>query len=125
MSVRPKNILIADDDDRNIFALRAVLTARGFHCVTATGGNEALEILASQPVDTALLDMMMPGMDGYELLMLIRKNKAFDHIRLIAVTAQAMAGDREKCLAAGADDYVSKPVDIDILLQKINSSIFE
>lgn len=117
MNSNKKNILIIDDDDRNIFALKAVLSAKKFTCITATGAAKALEILNGRDdIDAALVDMMMPDMDGYELMGIIRKNKAHDNLKLIAVTAQAMPGDREKCLAAGADDYISKPVNVDRLL---------
>lgn len=110
-------LLIVDDDERNIFALRAVLHARGYNCVTATGGLQALAVLKQDAAITAvLIDMMMPEIDGYALMGLIRKTPGHAGIFLIAVTAQAMPGDREKCLAAGADDYVSKPVDIDKLV---------
>ena len=111
-------ILIVDDDARNIFALSAVLKAKKFHCISAPGGKEALALLENGPdIAVVLLDMMMPDIDGYELLKMIRGNKAFAHIPVIAVTAQAMVGDREKCLAAGADAYLSKPVDVDALLE--------
>ena len=120
MAVR-KKLLIIDDDDRNIFALKAVLAARGFECIPATSAMTALEILQQQRnIDAALVDMMMPGMDGYELIGLVKKMPELDHVRLIAVTAQAMAGDREKCIAAGADAYISKPVDIDKLLKSLS-----
>lgn len=113
-----KKILIIDDDERNIFALNAVLKARKFNCISAISGQEGLRMLNEmQDIDAALVDMMMPGMDGYELIGQIRKEPSLQHIPLIAVTAQAMAGDEEKCLSAGADGYISKPVDVDKLLQ--------
>ena len=122
MNTPLQKILIIDDDDRNIFALKAVLTARGYYCSTAPGGTQALDILKSnKDIGVALVDMMMPDIDGYELMMLIRKIPSLQHIRLIAVTAQAMQGDKEKCMAAGADDYISKPVDVDILLKTIEA----
>lgn len=118
-----RKILIIDDDDRNIFALKAVLTAKGYTCSTATGGNPALDILkADAGIAIVLIDMMMPDIDGYELMMLIRKIPSLQHLKLVAVTAQAMPGDKEKCIAAGADDYVSKPVDVDLLLQIIEGN---
>lgn len=123
MNTSLQKILIIDDDDRNIFALKAVLTSKGYQCITATGGTQALEILHKEPgISIALVDMMMPDIDGYELMMLIRKMPSMQHIKLVAVTAQAMAGDKEKCMAAGADEYVSKPVDVDNLLQVINNN---
>ncbi len=111
-------ILIIDDDSRNIFALSAVLKARGFQIFSAANMVEAFSIMESNPsIGIILLDMMMPGMDGYEAAALIKKNPQYSHTPVIAVTAQAMRGDKERCLAAGADDYVSKPVDVDVLLQ--------
>jgi len=119
-----QKILIIDDDERNIFALKAVLTAKKFSCVTASGGIQALTILKQQQdIDVALVDMMMPGIDGYELMTLIKRTPEFSRLKLVAVTAQAMIGDKEKCIAAGADAYISKPVDIDILLQVINTPV--
>ncbi|MBC7423196.1 MAG: response regulator [Ferruginibacter sp.] len=112
-----KEIIIIDDDDRNIFALSAVLKAKGFHCVSAVSGKEALEKLMQNTIGLALIDMMMPEMDGYELIKKIRLIENYKSIPLIAVTAQAMLGDKEKCLQAGADGYISKPISIDILLQ--------
>lgn len=110
-------LLIVDDDERNIFALKAVLHARSYTCVTAAGGLQALAVLREDDtVDAVLVDMMMPEIDGYNLMGLIRQTAGHEDILLIAVTAQAMPGDREKCLAAGADDYISKPVDIDKLV---------
>jgi CheY-like chemotaxis protein len=117
-----QKILIIDDDDRNIFALKAVLTSKGYHCSTASGGTQALENLGKDTgINIALVDMMMPDIDGYELMMLIRKMPSLQHVKLIAVTAQAMPGDKEKCLNAGADEYISKPVDVDVLLKLIES----
>ncbi|HTE12967.1 MAG TPA: response regulator [Chitinophagaceae bacterium] len=117
MNPQDQKILIIDDDDRNIFALKAVLRVRGFSCLVAVNGLQAMEILQQQKdIGAALVDMMMPGMDGYELMELVRRTASLDHVRLIAVTAQAMMGDKEKCLAAGADGYIPKPVDIDNLL---------
>lgn len=113
-----KTILIVDDDSRNIFALSAILKARGFQTEAVTNVKDALKKLDDglQPA-FILMDMMMPDMDGYEAIPLIKKQPRFQNIPIIAVTAQAMGGDREKCLAAGADEYVSKPVDIDRLTQ--------
>ena len=114
---KTSKLLIVDDDERNIFALKAVLHARGYTCVSTTGGLQALAVLKEDAtVDAVLVDMMMPEIDGYSLMGLIRQTAGHEGILLIAVTAQAMPGDREKCLAAGADDYISKPVDIDKLV---------
>lgn len=112
-----KKVLIVDDDAKNIFALSAMLRSKGWDTVSASTMQEAMDLLANTPVfDIMLLDMMMPDMDGYEGLGLFRNDPLLKELPVIAVTAQAMKGDREKCLAAGADEYVSKPIDIDRLL---------
>jgi CheY-like chemotaxis protein len=112
-----KRVLIIDDDARNIFALKATLKAKGFDCVACSGAPEALELLRSnEAVDAVLIDMMMPEMDGYEAIPLIKEMEQGKNIPVIAVTAQAMVGDKEKCLAAGADDYISKPINVEKLL---------
>jgi CheY-like chemotaxis protein len=112
-----KRVLIVDDDARNIFALKATLKAKGFDCVSSSGAPEALELLKSdEVVNAVLIDMMMPEMDGYEAIPLIKRIEQRKNIPVIAVTAQAMVGDREKCLQAGADAYISKPIDVDKLL---------
>lgn len=117
-----KKILIIDDDTRNIFALKATLKTRGYTCVTATGAAEGIELLRqSADVGIVLMDMMMPDMDGYEAIAAIRADKALNELPVIALTAQAMKGDREKCLEAGANDYISKPVDVDKLLHLLHT----
>jgi len=119
--MKPKKILIVDDDARNIFALTATLKAKSFECVSCLSAQEALLILASQhDIDVILIDMMMPEMDGYEAIALIKKMPSYERTPLIAVTAQAMKGDREKCLQSGADDYISKPINVDQLLLILN-----
>ena len=111
-----KKILLVDDDSRNIFALKAVLKARGYQCETAATAREGIEKLGTDPaIGMILMDMMMPEMDGYEAIAQIRGNRDTAAIPIIAVTAQAMSGDKERCLKAGADAYVSKPVDVDLL----------
>lgn len=118
-----KKILIIDDDNRNVFALSAVLRSRGYGFVSATVPNDGLQIIRKDPeIGIVLMDMMMPEMDGYSLIPLMRKETEA-HIPVIAVTAQAMTGDREKCLAAGADDYLSKPIDIDKLIKVIQTHL--
>jgi two-component system cell cycle response regulator DivK len=113
-----KPILIIDDDSRNIFALAAVLREKGYPAASAASASEGLEALRlNKGIKVVLMDMMMPDMDGYQAIAEIRRNRELDGVKLIAVTAQAMKGDREKCLAAGADEYVSKPIDVDLLLQ--------
>jgi len=112
-----KKILIVDDDPRNIFALKLTLKARGFETETCAMAIDAIEILEKNPdIDLVLMDMMMPEMDGYEAVKIIRKTPSISHIPVIAVTAQAMEEDRQKCLDAGAQDYVKKPIDVDKLL---------
>lgn len=114
---KSKAILLIDDDSRNIFALTAVLKAKGYTVLSAGGMREGFEQLERHPeIGVLLLDMMMPEMDGYEALAILRQQERLAALPVIAVTAQAMSGDREKCLAAGADDYLSKPVDIDVLV---------
>lgn len=113
-----KKILIVDDDARNIFALKATLKAKGFECLSCPGAPEALKLLRTdEPVDAVLIDMMMPEMDGYEAIPLIKNLENRQSTPVIAVTAQAMLGDREKCLKAGADEYISKPIDVEKLLK--------
>jgi len=114
------DVLIIDDDHRNIFALSAVLKAKGYNTLSAENMVDAFSVLDNHPsIGIILLDMMMPGMDGYEAATELKKNPRFGHTPIIAVTAQAMQGDKERCLAAGANDYVSKPVDVDVLLEKM------
>lgn len=112
-----KRLLIIDDDSRNIFALENTLRARSFDCLSCLSAEEALKILNSdENIDAVLIDMMMPEMDGYDAIPLIKKIPSHESTFIVAVTAQAMNGDKEKCLEAGADDYISKPVDVDKLL---------
>src|SRR5690606_13547861 len=114
-------ILVIDDDFKNIFALCAVLRAKGFSCVSAQSAAEGLDLLSeNKEIGIILMDMMMPEMDGYEAISKIKIQGGFHHLPSIAVTAQAMTGDKEKCLEAGASDYISKPVDSDLLITKIN-----
>ncbi|PWJ58852.1 response regulator receiver domain-containing protein [Dyadobacter jejuensis] len=111
-------ILIIDDDERNIFALSAMLRSKSFQCIARSDAREALALLQSnEPIDAILIDMMMPDMDGYEAIPLIKALENRQKVPIYAVTAQAMKGDREKCLLAGADDYIPKPINIDRLLE--------
>jgi len=124
--LKDKTILIADDDVRNIFSMTKSLEKYGVKVVTATDGREALEQLALHPeINLVLMDMMMPQMDGYESTTRIRQNAQFKETPVIAVTAKAMLGDREKCIAAGASDYISKPVDIDQLTSLLRVWLFD
>jgi CheY-like chemotaxis protein len=119
-----KKVLIIDDDSRNIFALTAVLKSKGFQTLSAPGMTEAFAILDNEAeVGIILLDMMMPDMDGYQALPQIKKEARWAAIPVIAVTAQAMTGDRDRCLAAGADAYLSKPVDVDQLMYILNERL--
>ncbi len=112
-----KKVLIVDDDIRNIFALTSILEWRNMVIVSAETGRDAIKILQSEPdVDIVLMDIMMPEMDGLDTTRVIRKLPQFNALPIIAVTAKAMKGDREKCIEAGAWDYLSKPVDTEQLL---------
>jgi CheY-like chemotaxis protein len=112
-----KKILVTDDDVRNIFSLTKALELHSMKVITAVDGKEALRQLEENPdISVVLMDIMMPEMDGYEAMQKIRNQKEFKNLPIIAVTAKAMSGDREKCIQAGASDYISKPVDIDQLL---------
>jgi CheY-like chemotaxis protein len=110
-------ILIVDDDIRNIYSLTSVLESYDVEVLHAERGRDGIVILEQTPgVDVALIDIMMPEMDGYETMQQIRRRPALADVPLIAVTAKAMKGDRQKCLDAGASDYIAKPVDIELLL---------
>ncbi|TDE15472.1 response regulator [Dyadobacter psychrotolerans] len=112
-----KKVLIIDDDARNIFALSATLKSKSYECVSSQGAPEALDLLKTDiEIDAILIDMMMPEMDGYEAIPLIKALENRKETLVLAVTAQAMVGDKEKCLQAGADGYISKPIDVDQLL---------
>jgi len=113
-------ILIIDDDAKNIFALTATLRSRGYESTSATSAEEGIRMAAADPLTgIILLDMMMPGTDGYQALRMIRGHEQLQQLPVIAVTAQAMKGDKEKCLEAGADDYISKPIDVDRLMERL------
>jgi CheY-like chemotaxis protein len=115
-----RTVLLVDDDARNIFALSSVLERRGMQVLTATTGREAISIIESTPeVAIVLMDIMMPEMDGYETMQVIRAKAAFRRLPMIALTAKAMKGDREKCLEAGASDYLAKPVNTEQLLSAL------
>jgi CheY-like chemotaxis protein len=121
-----KTVLIADDDVRNIFSLSKSLENYKMNVLTALDGREALDKLQENPgVDVVLLDMMMPQMDGYETAKRIRENPRWRNLPVIAVTAKAMTGDREKCINAGASDYITKPVDIDQLMSLLRVWLYE
>ena len=110
-------MLIVDDDVRNIFALTTFLERSEMKVVYAESGREGIAQLQETPeIDVVLMDVMMPEMDGYETMRAIREMARFRHLPIIAVTAKAMKGDREKCIEAGASDYIAKPVDMEQLL---------
>jgi CheY-like chemotaxis protein len=114
---KDKRILIVDDDVRNVFALTSVLEAHGMEVVYAENGKEAIDALhRDSGVHLMLMDIMMPELDGYETTRAIRSEDQFRQLPIIALTAKAMKGDREKAIAAGASDYIAKPVDTDQLL---------
>lgn len=121
-----KKVLIVDDDVRNIYSLTKALEVFKMNVITAFDGNEAIKILGEHPdTDIVLLDMMMPNMDGYETAEKIRSMPKFLNLPLIAVTAKAMTGDREKCIRAGASDYITKPVDVDQLLSLLRVWLYD
>jgi CheY-like chemotaxis protein len=112
-----KKVLIVDDDIRNLFAMTGVLERYKMEVLSAENGKDAVEVLEERPdVDLVLMDVMMPEMDGYDTMRAIRRNPKFKSLPIIAITAKAMKGDRQKCIDAGASDYISKPVDTDQLL---------
>ncbi|MDR2273487.1 MAG: response regulator [Sphingobacterium sp.] len=124
--LKGKKVLVADDDVRNIFSMTKALEKFQVQVIAAMDGKEALEVLASgEPIDIVLMDMMMPEMDGYETIKNIRQTAQFASLPIIAVTAKSMIGDREKCIQAGASDYISKPVDIDQLLSLLRVWLYE
>ena len=116
-----KRVLIVDDDIRNIFAMTSVLERQRMQVISAETGMEAIEKLEKAGVDIVLMDVMMPDMDGYDTMQEIRKTGKFPDIPIIAVTAKAMKGDREKTLQAGAWDYLAKPVDTEQMLLVLRS----
>jgi HAMP domain-containing protein/CheY-like chemotaxis protein/signal transduction histidine kinase len=115
-----RTVLLVDDDARNIFALSSILERRGMRILAATTGNEAIQLIeANDDIAIVLMDIMMPEMDGYQTMEQIRKNADFRRLPIIALTAKAMKGDREKCLDAGASDYLAKPVNTEQLLSAL------
>ncbi|RLJ73460.1 response regulator [Pedobacter alluvionis] len=121
-----KTVLVADDDVRNIFSLTKMLEQHQMKVVAAIDGKEALKLLNENPeIDVVLMDMMMPELDGYETTTAIRQDIKYRNLPILAVTAKAMMGDREKCIAAGASDYISKPVDMDQLISLLRVWLYE
>jgi CheY-like chemotaxis protein len=114
---KDRKVLIADDDVRNVFALASVLERHGMHVRFAETGVEAIAVLEEDPeIDLVLMDIMMPELDGYETMQAIRAQERWTKLPIISLTAKAMKGDREKSIASGASDYITKPVDTDQLL---------
>jgi CheY-like chemotaxis protein len=114
---KEKKILIVDDDVRNVFALTSVLEANGMEVIFAENGRAGIDVLRENPdVDLVLMDIMMPEMDGYQTMQAVREIPEFKQLPIISLTAKAMKGDREKSIASGASDYITKPVDTDQLL---------
>ena len=125
-ALKNKTVLVTDDDVRNIFALTKALEQYDVRVVAALDGKEALQRLDENPdVDVVLLDMMMPQLDGYETARRIREDSRWKNLPIIAVTAKAMIGDREKCIEAGASDYITKPVDVDQLISLLRVWLYE
>jgi CheY-like chemotaxis protein len=115
-----RTVLVVDDDVRNIFALSSVLERRGMKVMTASTGKEAIAIIESSPdVAVVLMDLMMPDMDGYETIQAIRRKPSQRRLPIVALTAKAMKGDRERSLEAGASDYLAKPVNTEQLLSAL------
>jgi CheY-like chemotaxis protein len=120
-----KKVVLVDDDIRNIFALTSVLERHGMEVLSVENGKDALELLQKAPhVDVVLMDIMLPEMDGYETTRRIREVPRFRKLPIIALTAKAMKGDREKCIEAGASDYIAKPVDPDQLLSLLRVWVY-
>jgi signal transduction histidine kinase/HAMP domain-containing protein/ActR/RegA family two-component response regulator len=119
-----KKVLVVDDDIRNVFAMTSALELHGMDVMHAESGKEAIDLLKrTRGVEAVLMDVMMPGLDGYDTMRLVRSLEGYASLPIIAVTAKAMAGDREKCLQAGANDYLAKPVNVDALLASLSRAI--
>jgi CheY-like chemotaxis protein len=123
--LRGRKILVVDDDARNIFALTSLLENQDMDVISTTNGRSAIDIIQNTPeLSMVLMDIMMPDMDGYETMREIRKAPEFRTLPILALTAKAMKGDREKCLDAGASDYIAKPVNTDQLLSLMRVWLF-
>jgi CheY-like chemotaxis protein len=124
-----RTVLVVDDDIRNVFALTSALEAHGLRVIHAESGKEGIDLLKrgnsvdQAGVDAVLMDVMMPGLDGHDTMRIVRQLDGCGDLPILAVTAKAMLGDREKCIEAGATDYVAKPVDMDELLAKLRQYI--
>jgi CheY-like chemotaxis protein len=123
--LRGRKILVVDDDARNIFALTSLLENQEMDVIAATNGRDAIRLVEETPdISLVLMDIMMPDMDGYETMRQVRLRPAFRNLPILALTAKAMKGDREKCLDAGASDYISKPVNTAQLLSLMRVWLF-
>ena len=123
--LRGKKVLVVDDDIRNIFALNSLLERHSMQVISANNGQEAIKLVDdTEDLSLVLMDIMMPEMDGYETMRRIRAVPKFRTLPIIALTAKAMKGDREKCLEAGASDYVAKPVNTDQLLSLVRMWLY-
>ncbi len=119
-----RKILIIDDDIRNVFALTGALEEQGVQVIDADSGKSGIDLLKRQPgIDAILMDIMMPDLDGFDSIRLIRSLKQFHELPIIAVTARAMKGDREKCIQAGATDYIAKPVNVNELVSLLHARL--
>ena len=126
MDAKGRKVLIADDDVRNIFSITKTLELHGMEVISAIDGKDALRQMEDhKDVSVVLMDIMMPEMDGYETIRQLRRNPAYRKLPVIAITAKAMTGDREKCIEAGASDYISKPIDVDQLLSLLRVWLYD
>lgn len=124
--LKDKTVLLTDDDMRNIYSMTSILEAEGMQVICAMNGKEAIELLKKNDhVDIILMDIMMPEMNGYEATSAIRSMTGFESLPIITVTAKAMAGDREKCLEAGASDYITKPINTELLLSVMKAWLYK
>jgi CheY-like chemotaxis protein len=124
-ALRNRKVLVVDDDARNIFALTSLLENHEMAVMSATNGRQAIDLIQRTPdIDMVLMDIMMPDMDGYETMREIRSEPRLRTLPILALTAKAMKGDREKCLDAGASDYIAKPVNTDQLLSLMRVWLF-
>jgi CheY-like chemotaxis protein len=123
-SLEGRKILVVEDDMRTVYSVSALLRSRGSQVIIAENGQEGLDALAANPdIDLVLMDVMMPGMDGYEATRKLRTDPRFEGLPVIVLTAKAMSGERERCLEAGASDYLSKPVDSRSLLAMVGKHL--
>ena len=125
-ALKGKKVLIVDDDMRNIYALTTLLEQSEMVTVYAQDGRKAIEVLKTDPaIEIVLMDIMMPEMDGYQAMKEIRQMERFKNLPIVALTAKAMKGDRERCLDAGASDYIPKPVDTERLLSLLRVWLYK